>query len=288
MIIDPTSMKKSVRDLPDFKTPPLSEVSLSIQFAALTNLKGIHLGLFWKQFRKRYPIVSEQPPIQAAYETFGTPPVPRPMFQIQTFLSPPVPRYWFEKEGEPDLLQVQQDRIIHNWRVLDGATYPRYEKLRSRFEKEVSEFSDWLAAESLGEMLPNQCEVTYTNLIELEESDHVHADLSKLTPLWTDPISDEISSELEDVTINTRFVFSHNGKSAGRVYVQFQPVLRQSDFQPMIKLEITARGRPEHETKSAAFDFLDIEHREVVRTFAGVTTEEMQEIWGRIDARKRS
>src|SRR5258708_5333154 len=215
-------MIRPVRELPDFTRPPLTEVVLSIQFASLVNLKGLHLGLFWKQLRKRYPDVSEQPPIQTSFETFGTPQLSRPAFQFQTLLSPPMPRYWFERAGTPDLLQIQHDRIVHNWRMGETAiAYPRYEKIKAKFQKECEEFSKWLKGEGLGDIRPNQCELTYTNLIEFEESDRVHADLSKLTPLWTDEVTEKISAKLEDVTTNSRFIFSLNERPVGRVYVQF-------------------------------------------------------------------
>src|ERR1700677_2939662 len=100
-----------VRDLPDFTNPPLNEVVLSIQFAALANLKSAHIGILWERLRSEYPSVTEQAPVQAMFETFGIP-SQSPQMQIQTFLTPPLPRYWFERPGSPDLLQLQQDRIL--------------------------------------------------------------------------------------------------------------------------------------------------------------------------------
>src|SRR6266478_6911670 len=100
-------------DLPDFDRPPVNEVILSIQFAALEKMKSAHIGLLWARFRAQYPDVIEQGPINAVFETFGAPPLPGPPIRFEQFLSPPMPRYWFEKSGTPDLLQVQQDRIIH-------------------------------------------------------------------------------------------------------------------------------------------------------------------------------
>jgi uncharacterized protein (TIGR04255 family) len=279
-------MKKPARTLPDFSRPPLSEVVLSIQFASLTELKGIHLGLFWKGLRKQYPDVSEQPTIQTVFEMFGAPQAPRP-FQLQTFMSAPMPRYWFEKNGQPDLLQIQHDRIVHNWRGGDPShKYPRYSNVKSKIAKEIGLFSDWLASEGLGSIQPNQCEVTYTNLIDLKESDQLHADLKRLTPLLTDRVTEDVPADLEDVTTSSRYIFFHNERRAGRVYVQFQPVFRQDDLTPLIKLEITARGRPEGEEISDALSFLDVEHEQVVRTFAAVTSEEMHKLWGRRDGKR--
>jgi uncharacterized protein (TIGR04255 family) len=280
-------MTKSPDDLPSFSRPPLNEVVLSIQFASLTELKGIDLGLFWQKVKKRYPDVSEQPVIQAAFETFGTPQLAKPAFRLESIMTPPMPRYWFEKAGSPDLLQIQHDRIIHNWRGGDDvSTYPRYPAVKAKLSREIEEFEKWLDASRLGRLLPNQCEVTYTNLIDFDDSDQVHSDLRRLTPLWSGIDSTDEAVDFEDVAINTRRVFTHNGRSAGRVYAQFLPVFRQSDLRPMIKLEITARGRPDSETVDEALSFLDVEHEEVVRTFADLTSPEMHKMWGRKDGKR--
>lgn len=101
-----------------------------------------------------------------------------------------MPRYWFEKSGTPDLLQVQQDRIIHNWRKQEGELiYPRYETLRERFKTEVDQFAAFLDEENIGELRPNQCEVTYVNIIELPDSEGVHNCLEEITPLWAGDLS---------------------------------------------------------------------------------------------------
>ena len=105
-----------VRNLPDFTDPPLNEVILSVRFATLGNLKSAHIGLLWERLRSEYPSISEQAPISTVFETFGIASQAPPLLQIQTFLAPPLPRYWFERPGFPDLLQIQHDRILHNWR----------------------------------------------------------------------------------------------------------------------------------------------------------------------------
>ena len=102
-------------DLPDFKNPPVNEVVLSLQFASIPAFRSAHIGLFWEKIRQEYPKVSEQPPLQATFETFGVIPAnPPSLFQIETLLSPPMPRFWFEEQDGNELLQIQQDRIIHN------------------------------------------------------------------------------------------------------------------------------------------------------------------------------
>jgi uncharacterized protein (TIGR04255 family) len=276
-----------VRDLPDFTDPPLNEVILSIQFATLSNLKSSHIGLLWERFRSEYPSVSEQAPIQTVFETFGIPSQAPPLFQIQTLLTPPLLRYWFERPGSPDLLQLQHDRILHNWRKQsdNSRIYPRYEAVKKAFEAEINLFQQWLADEKIGVLRPNQCEVTYINIINIPEGAALDSCMERITPMWDAKFAEPPPNELERVRIEMAFLFSQNKKPAGRVYANFTPAFRQSDRNPVVQLEITARGRPKGETVAEALEFLDFERGQVVRTFAAITTAEMHELWGRTDAR---
>jgi uncharacterized protein (TIGR04255 family) len=273
------------KDLPDFERPPVNEVALSLQFAALEKMKSVHIGLLWARLRSQYPDVSEQVTISPEFETFGAVPQAGPRIKLEPFWTPPMPRYWFEKSGTSDLLQIQQDRIIHNWRKLEGEPiYPRYEAVRDRFKREVDEFVAFLHEEELGELRPNQCEVTYVNLIELAD-ESVHDRLSEITSLWTHRFSEElVETEFENVSIGLRFKMLESGKPQGRVHVAFQPAVLKSDpSKDAIKLDITARGRPKEETLDSAFTFLDGARRAVVKTFAAVTTPSMHAMWGRTD-----
>jgi uncharacterized protein (TIGR04255 family) len=272
--------------LPDFKRPPIDEVVLSIQFASLENFKAAHVGLFWKTFRAKYPKVTEQGQLAPAFETFGTPSAPTAP-SIQFLQSPMMSRFWFEKEGAPDLMQLQQDRIIHNWRKKEReAIYPRYEAIRRGFESEIAIFTKFLKAESLGELRPNQCEVTYINIIEMPDGSDPQQKLEKITPLWSMRPSETVPGEFENALVQTRFRLVEEGKPWGRMYVNFQPGLRQTDLTPVVRLEITARAKPREESISAAFQLLDRGRSAVVRTFAAVTTPEMHNFWGRTDARR--
>jgi uncharacterized protein (TIGR04255 family) len=249
-------------------------------------MKSAHIGLLWARFRAEYPDVSEQAIINAAFETFGTSPLPGPIIQFEQFLSPPMPRYWFEKRGTPDLLQVQQDRIVHNWRKQeDHPVYPRYETLRERFKDEVDRFLGFLDDEKLGELRPNQCEVTYTNIIELQDSEKVHDRLEEITSLWTGHMGERLDAELENASVQLNFKLLEERKPAGRVHVSFLPANLKSDpSKEVIRLDITARGRPKHETPNSAFEFFDFGRRAVVTTFAAVTKPSMHSVWGRTNA----
>jgi uncharacterized protein (TIGR04255 family) len=272
-------------ELPNFNHPPVSEVVLSIQFAALPTMRSVHAGLYWKEIRKQYPKPSEQAPIAPAFETFGGTPTPAQTFQIQTLLVPPMPRHWFETERGEHLLQLQPDRIIHNWRQRNPEMpYPRYELIRRQFASEVAKLEALFRKERVGEIRPNHCEVTYINTISLPDGLNPHHHLDRITPLWTSKVSEPFAPELENATIQTRYILKRQDSPYGRVYVSFIPAFLVTNSSPVIQLEVTAKGRPQAESVSAAFDLLDEERDVVVRTFTAVTTPAMHQQWGRTDA----
>ena len=281
-----TQMSNTSRppDLPDFLRPPINEVVLSIQFRALSEFGNGHVGLLWSKFRKDYPDLSEQAPLQTIFETFGNVQAAQQGIQIETLLNPPMSRFWFTERSGHELIQVQQDRFLHNWRKReDEQAYPHYEAIRARFHEEIAIFEDFLRTEQLGELKANQCEVSYINAIELVEADP-HSSLQEITSLWAGNLSQEAGLELEDSMVRCRFVLRDAGKPIGRVHVHFTPAHRTADRRPVIRLEITARAKPADESVRAALELLDKERSEVVKMFAAVTTPAMQKLWERTDA----
>ncbi len=271
--------------LPNFKSPPVTEVVLSVQFAAMPLFRSVHAGLYWSELRDEYPITSEQVPISPVFETFGGAPK-LPGFQGWSFQAQvPLPlRHWFETANGEHLVQLQQDRILHNWRQRSPEMeYPRYESLREKFEGEVDKLAALFTKEGLGEIRPNQCEVTYINTITSAGGENPHEHLARITPLWTGNLSEPSFPAPETTTIQTKYVLRKNDVPYGRVYVTFTPAYRATDYAPVIQLEITTRGRPDEESVAAAFALLDEGRDVVVRIFAGVTTPLMHKEWGRTD-----
>jgi uncharacterized protein (TIGR04255 family) len=267
-------------ELPDFDAPPIIEVALGIQFATPQHFKSAHVGLFWQQIRSTYPMVSEQPPAPTVFETFGMPPGSGLGVQLRTFLTPPMPRYWFVKDEQDSyVLQLQQERIIGNWRQQrEDQIYPRYEHVRERFKAEVDVFAKFLLAEDIGELRPNQCELTYVNIIDSPSGNH-HS-LQDITTLWKSEVMDA-ATDLESATISARYIMNEGDSQIGRIYVSVEPAFRQSDLRPVYKLDITACGKPGADTIEAAFELLDRQRCAAVKKFADVTTSEMHKRWGR-------
>jgi hypothetical protein len=93
----------------------------------------------------------------------------------------PVPRCWFLNDAGTELIQVQQDRFIHNWRkVGEKDEYPRYPHIRATFKKELTTFCELLDSEKLGEFTPNQCEVTSVNHIVSGEGWEKHGQIGEV------------------------------------------------------------------------------------------------------------
>jgi uncharacterized protein (TIGR04255 family) len=273
------------RTLPDFENPPLSEVALSVQFEPLERLRTPQVGLLWAEIRDRFPKIEEHAPIEPVMERFGIPRGGMPEVRLQMLESPPAPRVWFLNEAGTELIQVQPDRFIHNWRkVGDGDKYPRYEHVRDTFRSELEAFQAILSREQIGQIVPNQCEVTYVNNIVSGAGWESHGQLGNVLTVFRAGYSDDKLAEPEDARLALRYVMRRDqGEPIGRLHVSAQPVFRRTDNVPMIALTLTARARPAGEQLDDVIRCLDTGRDAIVRAFASVTTPEMHKIWGRKD-----
>jgi len=269
--------------LPDFEKPPVVEVVLSVQFHPLTEVKAPQLGLLWSEFRSRFPKADQHPPLESVTEKFG---IREPAkLNVRFEMGVPVPRCWFLNDSGTELIQVQQDRFVHNWRkVGEEDAYPRYPHIRATFEKELTAFCQFLDRERLGEFTPNQCEVTYVNHIVSGEGWEKHGQVGKVITTWSSQYSDMFLSDPEDVGFVARYAIPDGvGKPLGRLHIRIQPAYRIKDEKPIFILELTARGRPDGDGLEGVRRFLDLGRAWVVRGFASITSSSMHRIWGRRD-----
>ena len=266
--------------MPEFLRPPVAEVALSIQFEPLTGLRVAHFGLFWAQIRDRFPKTQEQPPVQPVVERFGARVQP-PQFQFGVGIVSP--RCWFLDHDETALLQIQTDRVIHNWRKLDreSAPYPHYGILRDKLLQEFSTFAQFVEREKIGKLVPNQCELTYINHIFLDPKAGGQLDVTRVIAPWQGGYSDSFLKDPEILNATLSFVIPGPAGPAGRLYITVAPTWRMSDNRPLIVLQSICRGAPDSPDSDGAFRFLDQAHDWAVRGFASITTPEMHSIWGR-------
>jgi uncharacterized protein (TIGR04255 family) len=271
---------------PEYDSPPVIEVVLSVQFEPLRDLKGVQLGLLWSKFREEFPRIEEHPPIAPMFESFEIPPREKLGLHLEMSEIPLFPRMWFLNASGTELIQVQQDRFVHNWRkTAEGQTYPRFEYIRERFKSELDVFTSFLDAEHVKGFTINQVEVTYINHIVAGEGWRNHSELHKIISPLSASYSDGFLNSIEDGNMAIRYRISDEntgaGTSLGRLYVEVQSAYRKNDQMPLFVLNLTARGKPIGDGVDGAFAFLNIGREWIVRGFTSVTTNEMHRVWRR-------
>ncbi len=268
-------------DLPDFEKPPVVETVLSVQFEPLVDLRTAHLGLLWEKFRPTFPKTEDRAPLEPVFEQFPEVAKNRLGLQLQTFENPPIPRLWFSTDRGNEVIQVQPDRFLKNWRKEgEGEQYPRYESCKAAFDRDFALFSEFLAANHLGVPHVNQCEVSYVNHIVAGEGWSGFEEFDSIFRFWRIP-EEDIPGQGEDARGHLRFVIpGSDGKPVGRLHVDVQPAIRTSDKRPMYLFHLTARGQI-----GESFEFFDLGRRWIVKSFAALTTPEMHKVWIRKDNR---
>lgn len=268
-------------DLPDFKAPPVTEVVLGVQFNTLEGFLSPHLGLIWDAYRTNFPKIEEHPSLNPTFETFGPNPDVAGALQLRLVTTADMPRVYFLNHNRTQLLQVQRDRFLHNWRKIgEGDNYPRFERMIETFQNGLTTLQRVLARQGLGPIVPNQCEVSYINQILLEEDKNV-ASFDRVFSGFSGSLSVEPLGMPEDGRFLFRYVIRRNGNPVGRLLIAADPGRRQ-DGQRIIQLSLTARGVPQTTDFDGVVDFLNDGRRHIVRAFTQVTSAEMHKKWGRI------
>ena len=273
--------------LPDFTNPPLTEVAISIQFATPPKYSEAYISEIWALFKADFPNVQEMPALPPTFEVFGGPELPQMQMNIgmnifssfATGASALRNRYWFLNESESELIQFQQDRLIHNWRKRPGQDndYPRFDLLFSKFKQELKNVESYFSFKNWGALAPNQCELTYVNQMSLQSD--TRQDLAKSSYFRNIDLSigDDDASEF---SFNLRKPIISDGAQVGRLFVEAATAV-DSSGSPIIGLNLTARGRPTHATSTSALEFLESVRVMIDKTFVKFTSDAAHQKWGR-------
>lgn len=262
--------------LPDFLAPPLSEVVLGVQFSTPKNYQQIYAGQVWDLYRDDYPEVQEQMSLLPSFETFG--------ISNQRIAAPQMlfasggthDRFWFLRSGGDELIQFQQDRLLHNWRQGEDKAnaYPRYEAMITKFTDELTRLQNFMATLSPQSLLINQCEISYINVIPMGETGA--ASLSD----WLRFVDFE-GRQPDDLSISTReIIHKHDGSPQARLSCETSTGIRQ-DGEAVIAMNLTVRGAPSGTDIDSALEFLANGRIAIVTKFTELTTDKAHKIWGR-------
>jgi hypothetical protein len=201
----------------------------------------------------------------------------RRMFSIAALPVPPLPRCWFLDKTKNCLIQLQRDRFLRNWRQRTGdEDYPRYPNLIQEFRNEWAFFQTFALEESLGAISVNQCEITYTNNIDLNQAGFATGELGKAIALFAPRKTDGFLPPPEFMGGQARYLLP-DGR--GRLYVEINPAFRGRDMKLIASMNMTARGAPDGQTDPKLFEWFDFAHEWIVKAFEELTTPAMHQFW---------
>jgi uncharacterized protein (TIGR04255 family) len=264
-------------NLPDFLHPPINEALLGVQFSPPTGYQQIRAGEVWGLFKSDYPNVQELPPLTPSFETFGRPGQSNAN-QINFTDGPLHDRYWFVRQDGSELIQFQENRLLHNWRKIGDLSnqYPRFESMVVSFENELIKLDKFMSDLSSEHLAINQCEISYINHIAV---DAVGSDRASH---WLRFISLE-TSQPESFAAGFKETIRNEG---GAPFARFSCDAASginSTGKSIIGLTLTVRGAPAVGTIEGAIEFLKFGRELIVRRFAELTTESAHKAWGRKD-----
>ncbi|MDP3496720.1 MAG: TIGR04255 family protein [Candidatus Nitrotoga sp.] len=251
---------------PSYKSPPLSEVSIGLQFQPLERLKIPHFGLFWNLIRKDFPVVEHASPILAQSETFN---------------AMPLPRVWFIGKSDAILLQLQSDRINFNWRFREGADpYPHYDTIAHKFFELFNIFDQFIAEAGIGVILPTVAEATYINQFEQGKEWKTMEDIGAVFKdfAW----SQETARFLPHPTNLSWAASFALPNQQGTLNARMNQGLRVSDQQQIMQLEIAASYQVQNMPFPDLRPWYELAHEWIVKGFADLTQPGAQKnFWGR-------
>lgn len=268
--------------LPEYARPPVAEVVLAIAFEEIVGFSAAHHGLFWSRIREIYPRAETHSPLFFQQEQPpGQTPAP-PAQEIGTLSASPQLRSWFLVEDGTQLIQVQSDGFIRNWRKRETApVYPRYHMVRESFVRDVGVFRSFL--EDVGLRLTSivNCEISYINhVVVAEDSPGAVGGVGAVLKGFTYP-SPEFLPQPEAIASVAGYPMYKNDRFAGRLRVSAQPAFLVGSGQKIINLTLAARSRSKIGDMNTALEFFDSAHEWIVRGFTDFTTNSMHELWGR-------
>lgn len=264
------------RSLPLFKSPPVVETVLGVQFLALEQFAIPHFGLLWSQIRDRYPKTQVKPALGPVVEQFEG--IARESLGLEIPVVPNV-RCWFIDEAENHLIQVQKDRFHLNWKKVTGKEeYPQYHSLKPRFEAEWQLFCSFIKEQGLGTVEVTQCELTYVNHIERGKGWSKYSSIPDVIRLASQSTDFTLLREPEQFSLETSYMLPDK---KGRLHVSVKPGLRRDDGKEILIVTLTARGKPQSMEIDAMGGWLDLGHEWIVNGFTDITTPKMHSIWER-------
>lgn len=252
-----------------YKNPPINELIIGVYFdQPLMRLRSEHIGLFWAEIRKDFPVVQQQPELSQPLVA------QRLGLQLSIGGEPyPMPRFWLISEDETTLMQIQKNAFILNWRK-QNSIYPHYESIKMLFDKYFQMFSLFVQKE-IGCDAPKiqVAELTYSNLIQDSEYWSDASDTSALIPSLCIPDPGMPVEGSPDFNYLTSYKLDHDIS----LNVAVRTARKATDAQVrVLVIEFRALGALGDTTKPEADTWFNRAHDAIGRCFTSMTNPEIQ------------
>ena len=248
-----------------FDRPPIFEVACGVLFADPNVIKTAHVGAFWQRKREAFPRVEDAAPIGAVIEDRNR--TLPPDFEITAL--PPLRRAWLISEDGRNLIQIQQDRFLFNWkRSKDDDSYPSYSVVIEQFENHLADFLSFLEEQGIPRPAYRQFELTYVN--HISESNGLQ--VTGLDGLLVDHIRsvspNRFLPQPDGINWTTGYPLP-NG--VGRLHISAHTAIRVPEGETIVRLDLTARGIPADASEAGRRPWFDLAHEWITRGFADST-----------------
>src|SRR6185312_7510964 len=189
----------SDRKLPDYDHPPAIETALGVRFAPIQGWNLFHFGRLQGEFNKEYPKHELHPPLDAVTIQIA-PNQPAGMSHI------PI-RAWFINADDTQLIQVQNNCFIRNWRkTQETPDYLHYDVIKPLFQRDWAKFRRFLVEQNLPKPSIWQCEVSYINHFVRGQDWNDFSDLKSLCPAWQGQPAEGLFSKPQMVAFTTSYL----------------------------------------------------------------------------------
>jgi len=171
--------------------------------------------------------------------------------------------------------------VRFNWLGNEGVGYRRYPAVREGFKNVLEQFADFVKREKIGELRPNQWEVTYVNNIPEGTVWNKPSDWSFFQPLAAVPSLPGLA-EGESFSGEWHFVIP---EQRGRLHVNWRHGLAPpatQEARETIWLTLTARGpiTTGDDVMQAVLDGIDLGRATIVKSFRALMTDRANQYWG--------
>jgi len=269
--------------LPEYERPPVVEVALAIEFEQAIGVRTLDFGQLAAAWVDSLPVADERRPLPRMEwpDDDLVDDLVEALFDDEEPIVPP--RLWLENDVGDQVVQIQRDRLVVNWRKEGSGDYPRYKIVRDRLQDAWRRLIQVCNDLNQDAPVPNLCEIQYINNIGIDEGWKSPQDTAKLITSWQG-VDDEgyiPSNHLCQFSLHCHFPEDREGWLNIDGWTTSAPAGNDADSMRMV-LNLTSRGHALSKDLVSALDFFDTAHVWIVRGFTAITTPRAHDTWGRL------